>query len=93
MFELFLVAIIAAGAYWFWQQGKPDKGGWFSDEQNPGEKWKLVEMRDYSAGSVRLSQSEIGSYWVVQRFSTQGKSQAFRFHTEDEAPSFYASTQ
>ena len=83
---LFSLAVIAGGtgAYIF-ARNHLDQDD--PETQQPGESWRLIDLRNYSSGSVHLMQSENDGRWIVQTFPTDEnlKPKTCRFAAEAKA--------
>ena len=89
LFEIVAVALVGCLAYWLWAR--------FRQRWNPqpGERWKVIDARDCSSGSVNLMQSENDRTWIVQMFPDDENMQSkiARYATEDQAREAFSKDQ
>lgn len=84
-FEVAALAALFALAFWLWNRFRARPLD--SNIQQPGERWKFLDLRQTATGDLRLIRSDIDASWGVQFVPTDGvhKSTTTWYATEMEA--------
>ena len=90
LMEIGAVVLLGILAYWTWShvRSRPPN----PSVQQPGEGWRLLDVRETATGHVRLMQSERDGSWSVQSIAAAegGRATNTWFASEAEARAAFA---
>jgi hypothetical protein len=88
-FEATVFALGILLAFWLWT-GRRRR--WNPNAQQPGERWTLIDLREYPQGWIHLLRSENDGHWIVRMVPADErvKSTLSRYASEGEAREAFA---
>jgi hypothetical protein len=93
LFEVAAFMVVLGLAYWLWRV--IEARFWGSTDPQPGERWKLIDVRASTSGTAHLIQSEDDGKWGVEEISTEDgiRSRTVWYPTEHQAREAFARIQ